>query len=339
MRGRVLGVGVGILLVCTGVVAAIIGVPAVLGVPGLFDSTATAATAATVLAVRHPLAAPLWVDPHGVAAESLATQSSSTRSRLRVLTTTSTANWLTGHDSSIRSAVAAKVNSAKAAHRSAVLVMYDIPHRDCSHYSGGGAANATAYRAWVRGFVAGLGTARSIVIVEPDALAQMQACLNQSAQAARLALLKYAVTQVAAQGSLVYLDAGHANWVDPATTASRLQRAGIASASGFSVNVASFRTTAESIRFGTAVSNLVSGKHFVIDTSRNGRAPVNATWCNPRWAGLGVRPTTTTASVLVDAYLWIKTPGVSDGSCAKGDPKAGVWFPAYARQLVANAAK
>ena len=49
---------------------------------------------------------------------------------------------------------------------------------------------------------------------------------------------------------------------------------------------------------------------------------------------------------LVDAYLWIKVPGESDGSCNRGiagstmdpewgivDPPAGAWFPQQALQL------
>jgi endoglucanase len=76
--------------------------------------------------------------------------------------------------------------------------------------------------------------------------------------------------------------------------------------------------------------------HFVIDTSRNGRgtldtapyaiAPYNQpknvldklgtyNWCNPPGAGLGRPPTVDTGVPLVDAFLWVKTPGESDGSC------------------------
>ncbi|MFI2791482.1 glycoside hydrolase family 6 protein, partial [Kitasatospora sp. NPDC018614] len=43
-------------------------------------------------------------------------------------------------------------------------------------------------------------------------------------------------------------------------------------------------------------------------------------------------PTTRTADPLVDAYLWIKRPGESDGTC-KGGPKAGQWWETYALEL------
>jgi endoglucanase len=134
---------------------------------------------------------------------------------------------------------------------------------------------------------------------------------------------------------------------------------------------------------GTAVPTT----HFVIDTSRNGQGPLNASiyanapylqpasvvqtlangsWCNPPRRGLGTHPTANTGVPLLDAYLWVKTPGESDGTCdAAGgarawdyanytqpgwptdaadqalfdplwrlyDPIAGAWFPQQALNL------
>jgi endoglucanase len=95
--------------------------------------------------------------------------------------------------------------------------------------------------------------------------------------------------------------------------------------------------------------------HFVVDTSRNGQGPWTTTtaypdkqdWCNPPGRGLGLRPTADTGADLVDALLWIKTPGQSDGQCNRGisgsttdpewggivDPAAGAWFARQALQL------
>jgi len=135
----------------------------------------------------------------------------------------------------------------------------------------------------------------------------------------------------------------------------------------------------------------VAATHFVIDTSRNGDGPnsmqqyanapynqpasVTATlasgnWCNPPASGLGLKPTASTGVPLLDAYLWVKTPGESDGQCdAAGgvrawdyttytqpgwptdaasqalfdplwgvdDPAAGAWFPQEALQLAQEA--
>ena len=100
--------------------------------------------------------------------------------------------------------------------------------------------------------------------------------------------------------------------------------------------------------------------HFVIDSSRNGQGPWTPaagvytgdpqTWCNPPGRGLGTRPTANTGVPLLDAFLWIKVPGESDGSCTRGtagpadpeygavDPAAGVWWPAQALSLAQDAA-
>ncbi len=101
--------------------------------------------------------------------------------------------------------------------------------------------------------------------------------------------------------------------------------------------------------------NAAEQPHFVIDTSRNGQGPWTPPagvysdpedWCNPPDRGLGLRPTTQTGSELIDAYLWIKVPGESDGRCFRGtsgpedpergivDPEAGQWFPEQARELI-----
>jgi endoglucanase len=140
------------------------------------------------------------------------------------------------------------------------------------------------------------------------------------------------------------------------------------------------------------MGSAVATTHFVIDTSRNGDGPNNmhayasapydqpasvigtlasGNWCNPPASGLGISPTADTGVPLLDAYLWVKTPGQSDGQCdAAGgvrawdyslytqpgwpatasaqflfdplwgvdDPAAGAWFPQQALQLAQLAA-
>jgi endoglucanase len=113
----------------------------------------------------------------------------------------------------------------------------------------------------------------------------------------------------------------------------------------------------ENIRY----ADTTGATHFVVDTSRNGQGPWrfststwpdgNAAqdWCNPPDRGVGLRPTANTGNPLVDAYLWIKIPGASDGQCTRStpgptdpvrgvvDPAAGAWFPGMALELVHNA--
>jgi endoglucanase len=139
------------------------------------------------------------------------------------------------------------------------------------------------------------------------------------------------------------------------------------------------------------MGSAVAATHFVIDTSRNGDGPnsmqqyanapydqpasvistlATGNWCNPPASGLGLKPTASTGVPLLDAYLWVKTPGESDGQCdaaggvrawdytaytqpgwptdAAGqalfdplwgvdDPAAGAWFPQEALQLAQDA--
>ena len=101
--------------------------------------------------------------------------------------------------------------------------------------------------------------------------------------------------------------------------------------------------------------NATTLKHFIIDTSRNGHGAWTApagkytdaqAWCNPPRRGLGERPTTVTSHPLLDAKLWIKRPGESDGGCTRGtngpldpergivDPPAGKWFKEQAAELI-----
>ena len=139
------------------------------------------------------------------------------------------------------------------------------------------------------------------------------------------------------------------------------------------------------------MGSAVATTHFVIDTSRNGDGPnsmaeyasapydqpasvvstlASGNWCNPPDSGLGILPTANTGVPLLDAYLWVKTPGQSDGQCDSAggvrswdytdytqpswpttasaqalfdplwgvdDPAAGAWFPQQALQLAQDA--
>ncbi|MFI5009613.1 MAG: glycoside hydrolase family 6 protein, partial [Solirubrobacterales bacterium] len=246
-------------------------------------------------------------------------------------------NWSYGHGGTAGD-VNWWVSAATAAGALPVLVAYDIPWRDCSQYSSGGAANAAAYEQFIEAIVQGIGSRRAVVILEPDALAELE-CLSAEKQATYYSLLSFAVSHLNKSSSIsVYLDAGNAHWQAAATMAARLRKAGVAQARGFSLNVSNFDTTASEAGYGEAIAKALStGAHFVVDTSRNGqgRAPGGA-WCNPPGRGLGANPTANTGNSLVDAYLWVKTPGASDGTC-NGGPSAGQWWPEYALGLAQRA--
>lgn len=252
--------------------------------------------------------------------------------------------WFGSWNTDVRADVDRAVAAATSANALAVLVAYNIPLRDCGRgYSAGGASTAHAstaqeYRDWISAFADGIGARRAVVILEPDALAGM-GCLSATDQQTRTELLSYAVETFKALGATsVYIDAGHSHWQSASAMAKRLTAASVAKSDGFSLNVSNFHDTSEQVSYGNSISALVGGKHYVIDTSRNGLGSAgDDQWCNPEGRALGERPTAATEYSLVDAYLWIKVPGESDGAC-NGDPKAGTWMPEYALGLAQRAA-
>ena len=204
-----------------------------------------------------------------------------------------------------------------------LFLSYNIPKRDCGQYSAGGAGAADKYKEWITAFATGIGERRAAVVLEPDSLglltkvsADGKPCLSEADQKERLELLRFAVHTFEAQGNIaVYIDAGHSGWLKPADDAKRLKEAGIDEADGFALNVSNYKATSTEINYGKAISKLVGGKHFVIDTSRNGNGPPKCDeaaddekcWCNPPGRALGSPPTASTADPLIDAYLWLKS--------------------------------
>lgn len=228
------------------------------------------------------------------------------------------------------------VNAAAADSSMPVLVLYNIPYRDCGSYSAGGADSASAYETFIDKVANGIGTNNATVILEPDAVASIS-CLTRSQRQERYALLTYAIDTFAVLGNTyVYVDAGNANWISVATMAKRFTHIDIASAQGIALNVSNFYRTKRTRKYGKELSDRLGGVHMVIDTSRNGQGPTEEyEWCNPSGRGLGHAPTTATGFRRVDALLWVKAPGESDGTC-NGGPDAGEWWPEYALELAQN---
>ncbi|MFB8780066.1 glycoside hydrolase family 6 protein [Streptomyces albogriseolus] len=284
---------------------------------------------------------PFWVNPDGVAArevgELLGDGRKAEAQQLRKIAEQPVAEWINPENAEEQAREFTE--GADKAGRRAVLVLYNIPHRDCGQYSQGGAADGDAYREFVDAVAAGIGDRPATVVLEPDAVLHLvDGCTPQEYHEERYDLLKGAVTKLKGlKDTTVYLDAGNAGWGNPDQIHEPLTWAGIEEADGFAVNVSNFYTTEDSIAYGKELSAKVGGKHFVVDTSRNGNGPYTGgdpdeRWCNPPGRALGETPTTRTADPLVDAYLWIKRPGESDGEC-KGGPKAGEWWEDYALGL------
>ncbi|MFI0501404.1 glycoside hydrolase family 6 protein [Streptomyces albogriseolus] len=296
---------------------------------------------AAVVTQQPKEADPFWVNPDGVAArevgELLGDGRKTEAEQLRKIAEQPVAEWINPENAEEQAREFTE--GADKAGRRAVLVLYNIPHRDCGQYSQGGAADGDAYRDFVDAVAEGIGDRPATVVLEPDAVLHLvDGCTPQEYHEERYDLLKGAVTQLTGlKNTKVYLDAGNAGWGNPDQIYEPLKRAGIEQADGFAVNVSNFYTTEDSIAYGKELSAKVGGQHFVVDTSRNGNGPYTGgnpdeRWCNPPGRALGETPTTRTADPLVDAYLWIKRPGESDGEC-KGGPKAGEWWEDYALEL------
>jgi endoglucanase len=298
------------------------------------STTATpGSTTAPPTTTDNPLAGMTFHGPNTGAARAAAQpgRSAEDAAALAELAAVPTTTWLGAWSGDVTTAVRQEVAAAQAAGAVPVFVTYNVPERDCGGYSAGGIGSPAEYLRWVQAVVAGIGTATAVVVVEPDALAQL--CGDP---AARLSLLRSAVELLEANpGTHTYLDAGNPTWLSASTIAERLRAAGGTTADGFALNVSNFETTAANVAYGQQVSALLGGAHFVVDTSRNGNGP-GSDWCNPPGRALGERPTAQTGQRGVDAFLWVKRPGESDGTC-NGGPAAGTFWDAHAIGLVRGA--
>ncbi|MCU1446970.1 MAG: putative cellobiohydrolase [Cryobacterium sp.] len=227
----------------------------------------------------------------------------------------------------VQADVAKFAAAAATAGEEPVFVIYGIPDRDCGNHSTGGLSE-TDYPIWVSAIAAALTTSPAVVILEPDALALATECGNVPQ---RVEQIQQGVATFASTIATVYLDAGHSDWVDAATMADLLNRAGVQQVRGFATNVSNYNSNAAEQKFGEAVSALTNDAHFIVDTSRNGKG-TNGEWCNPTGRAIGVTPEVSTDEGLRDAYLWVKLPGESDGTCNNG-PAAGEWWNERALQL------
>lgn len=246
------------------------------------------------------------------------------------------AAWLTETDpASMEAKVREYTGAAGSQDTIATLVAYVIPNRDCGGASSGGVKDVPSYQNWIDHFSAALGNSPSIVILEPDSLANID-CMSAAQQNQRFAALTYAARTLHLNNPFVrvYYDSGHSKWKPADVMADRLQRAGITQyGSGIALNVSNFNPTSNEIRYGDAILDAVGGHRLgmVIDTSRNGNgATPDQQFCDPPGRKVGEYPTANTGVHRVDAYLWVKQPGESDGCLAT----AGQFLPEQAYQLV-----
>ena len=228
---------------------------------------------------------------------------------------------------------------------------------------------------------------RVALVVEPDSLANLVTNLEKPNCAAAAPIYKrafaYAVAKLSLPNAFLYVDAAHAGWLGwPKNLAKAVvlwkevldMAGGPDRIRGFALDVSNYdpakdptappRVAAyapnDELSYVGDLNKLlptvgITGKGFVIDTGRDGKPNVrtaSANWCNIKGAGLGERPQASPEPT-VDAYLYIKVPGESDGTadskaarfdenCVSDDatpgaPEAGLLFEPYLIDLVKNA--
>ena len=309
-----------------------IGAAASLGSVVAYGATSGAAAPRLYAYPANPLYAP--------AAGAESGGDHATAAALKTITQTPSGIWAAGQPGDI--AMVRNVTlAAGQAHAVPVIVAYNLPDRDaCGKLSAVPSLTAAGYEKWIDQLAAAIGTGHDIVVVEPDGLPDIvRGCLSPARSAVRYQLLRYAMKELGRlPHARVYLDAGNPGmFAHPARLAGPLEAAGLRDGRGFSANVSNFAWTADVVAWSQHLERALGGTvGAVIDTSRNGRGPYTGSdapqWCNPPGRALGPAPRFNPGPAGIDAYLWIKDPGASDGAC-RGGPPAGQYWPAYAAAL------
>ncbi|KAF8536952.1 1, 4-beta cellobiohydrolase [Trichophaea hybrida] len=226
-------------------------------------------------------------------------------------------------------------------------------------------------------------------IVEPDALANLVTNMNVTkcagAAEAYKALTTYAIQQLSLPNVSLYLDGGHGGWLGwpanlpPAAKLYAEIRKNAGSPPqlrGLATNVSNYNgwslatcpaytspnPNCDEKRYIEAMASALATEgwadtHYIVDQSRSGMQPTGQIkqghFCNVIDTGFGIRPTSNIGHPSVDAIVWAKPGGESDGTSDKSSkrydehcslpdalqpaPEAGKWFQAYFEQLLKNA--
>lgn len=261
------------------------------------------------------------------------------------------------------------------------LVVYDLPDRDCSggasagefSSANGGEAKYQEFIQAVKGQIQAYPDVDVAIVLEPDSVGNI--ITNQGIPFCATAApvhkrgLAYAISVLGALKNVyLYLDGAHATWLGwpdnlgPTanlfgsiyTAAKQLNPNAVVR--GISTDVSNYNGFDTESTYHANLKPYLDQvgfpSHFVVDQGRSGNQNVargGEDWCNWRYAGLGQRPTAGNTTLL-DAILWIKPPGDSDGTsdpnstrynpvCASNtsfvpSPEAGLWASAAFRSMV-----
>ncbi|KAF6833699.1 cellobiohydrolase II [Colletotrichum plurivorum] len=229
---------------------------------------------------------------------------------------------------------------------------------------------------------------RIVFVYEPDGLANLITNMGvpkcQQAAPAYREATDYAFKTLDLPNVAIYVDAGHAGWLGwdanlrPTAElyAEVYKKAGSPKAvRGLVTNVSNFNgwslpsapsyTTPnnqwDESKFHAALTPLLRETgypaNYLVDQGRSGKQPTGqqiwGDWCNVKDTGFGARPTVQTGIDTLDAVVWVKPGGESDGTsdssaarydekCSSGSsftpaPEAGAWFQEYFEMLLKNA--
>lgn len=229
----------------------------------------TAAAAVTVTARALPTGTQFYLPtPNADAQQQIARLTSvgdkTDAALVSALASTPHGVWIVGGSPTDARVLAQKtVNRAAGKNELPVLVAYNIPGRDCSGFSAGGATDLASYEAWIDGLAAGIGGRPAMVILEPDGLGllpQSNCGSTVFTDADRYAELQYAVHALGS--ARVYLDATHSAWMSVGDIAARLVQAGVQGAAGFFLNVSNYQFTTNEVSYGTWISKCIASGDF-----------------------------------------------------------------------------
>jgi endoglucanase len=199
--------------------------------------------------------------------------------------------------------------AASRQHAVPIFVAYNIPGRDCSQYSAGGAPSDAAYDAWINSISNALGDAKAVVLEEPDALANLPGYCG-SAYAAefpditnttRIDDIRYAVATLEGDSNIsLYLDGGNSDWQNVGGMAETLVAADVQDTQGFFLNVSNYQYDTNSDFYGTWVSSCIA-----YATVNEAQTPADALAAAATWVGTS----TPTGAFAGPAYPPTSPPG------------------------------
>lgn len=211
------------------------------------------------------------------------------------------------------------------------------------HRSITGAA-ASSYRRWIDNFAQGVGSARLLIVLQPDL--PFALCANHRGLA-DLRLVAYAARRLSAlPGASVYIDAGAGDYASPGDARYLLEQAGVRYTRGFALNTTHSDALGRELDYGAQLVRMlgadrIPGRHFVINTAQNGQpftnyfyqhrglqAPLCANRRQHACVTLGVPPGPDVAKArwrlssahrsiarrLCDGYVWDSRPWLVNGA-------------------------